>query len=64
MNLFTNIKPKNYYIDEINKIYKPCSSSCDECNPPTKDYSMNCINCINNYLDMGNNKYMRCHLIA
>ena len=49
MNVCTNIKPKNYYIDEINKTYKPCSSFCDECNPPTKDYPMNCINCINNY---------------
>ena len=49
MYLCTNIKPKNYYIDEINKTYKPCSSFCDECNPPTKDYPMNCINCMNNY---------------
>ena len=49
MNVCTNIKPKNYYIDEINKTYKPCSSSCDEWNPPIKDYPMNYINCINIY---------------
>ena len=48
-NLCIKDKPKNYYLDEINKIYRPCSSSCDECKPPYEYRPMNCINCIPNY---------------
>ena len=48
-NLCIKDKPKNYYLDEINKIYRQCSSSCDECKPPYEYRPMNCINCISNY---------------
>jgi len=50
MNLCSNVKPDNYYIDEINKIFKPCQSPCKECSGPIiNDTNMNCISCQNNY---------------
>ena len=48
-NLCTNLKPANYYADEINKIYKTCPYSCNECNTPINATFMNCINCQQNY---------------
>ena len=49
-NICTNIKPKGYYIDEENKIYKECESPCEECSGPkiNKTY-MNCNTCIKGY---------------
>ena len=43
------MKPYNYYFDENNKIYKSCSSSCDECNFPNNNTFMNCIKCKPDY---------------
>ena len=50
MNLCSNVKPDNYYIDEKNRIYKACQSPCEKCSgPKISDTSMNCITCKSNY---------------
>ena len=50
LNLCTNIKPKGYYLDKVNKIYKVCSTPCSECSgPKINENNMNCVECLNNY---------------
>ena len=50
LNLCTNIIPRNYYIDEVNKIYKACQSPCEQCSGPIiNDKNMNCITCRANH---------------
>ena len=49
-NLCTNVKPKGYYLDTINNMYKSCGSLCSECSGPVINNTyMNCLNCKNNY---------------
>ena len=43
-NLCSNIKPKGYYIDEKNKMYKACPNTCEECNAPNITH-INCLSC-------------------
>ena len=50
LNLCTNVKPKGYYLDKDNKIYKTCSNPCRECSgPKINENNMNCLECIDNY---------------
>ena len=50
LNLCTNVKPKGYYLDKVNKIYKACSTPCSECSgPKISENNMNCLECINNF---------------
>ena len=47
-NLCSNIKPKGYYIDEKNKMYRACPNTCEECNAPNITH-VNCLSCKLNY---------------
>ena len=47
-NLCSNVKPKGYYIDEKNKMYRACPNTCEECNAPNSPL-INCISCKANY---------------
>ena len=42
-------EPERYYLDENNKIYKPCYSTCNKCNEFGDDINHNCIDCINGF---------------
>ena len=48
VNLCSNEKPKNYYLDEKEKMYKECPSTCEECLAPDGD-NVNCLVCKNNF---------------
>ena len=47
-NLCSNIKPKGYYLDINNKMYKACPNKCEECNAPDSTHR-NCISCKTDY---------------
>ena len=47
-NLCSNEKPKNYYLDEKEKMYKECPSTCEECLAPEGE-NVNCLVCKNNF---------------
>ena len=50
LHLCTNVKPKGYYLDKINNIYKACTAPCSECSgPKINNTFMNCLECKNNY---------------
>ena len=49
MDLCTNLKPVNFYLDDTDNTFKPCNSSCDECTKPINETFMNCIACKENY---------------
>ena len=50
LDICTNIKPENYYIDEETKTYRKCESPCYECSSrKISDEKMNCISCISGY---------------
>ena len=48
INLCSNEKPKNYYLDEKEKMYKECPTTCEECLAP-KGENVNCLVCKNNF---------------
>ena len=48
VNLCSNEKPKNYYLDKNEKMYKECPSSCEECQAPEGE-KVNCLVCKNNF---------------
>jgi len=43
-------KPKNYYFDEIEKIFKPCYYTCETCLTIGDSNDHNCITCTENYI--------------
>ena len=49
MILCTNEKPKGYYFDENNKIFRACRFPCEECNAPLNISYMNCKSCKKDY---------------
>ena len=49
LNLCTNLKPENYYLDNDDNTYKPCPYGCNECDKPVNETIMNCKACIPNY---------------
>ena len=48
VNLCSNEKPKNYYSDEKDKMYKECPQTCEECLAPEGN-NVNCLVCKNNF---------------
>jgi len=50
LNLCTDVKPKGYYLDEDEKIFKACELPCLDCYGPKINYThMNCKTCQENY---------------
>ena len=45
-----NTKPINFYLDAIEKKYKPCYETCLTCNIGGNEYINNCILCANFYI--------------
>ena len=44
-----DVKPKGYYLDTINKIYKKCYETCSDCDKKGDNFSNNCLECKENY---------------
>ena len=50
LNICTDVKPKGYYLDENENIFKACESPCKECYGAKINYThMNCKTCKENY---------------
>ena len=48
-NICVDTLPENYYLDNIDKIYKECYSTCKKCSKAGNETNYNCDECIANY---------------
>ena len=61
-----DIVPENYYLDNIDNIYKECYNSCKTCNQSGNESNNNCNECnynytfLNHFLAISNNCYKIC----
>ena len=51
-NICSDKIPKNYYLDNITKIYKPCHDNCLNCSGPGSDNNNNCLVCKQNFISI------------
>ena len=47
-NLCSNVRPKGYYLDKDNKIFRACPLTCEDCDAPDNTHT-NCLSCKENY---------------
>ena len=47
-NLCSNVRPKGYYLDKENKIFRACPLTCEDCDAPDTNHT-NCLSCKVNY---------------
>ena len=51
INCYNNdTKPKNFYFDDVNKIYKVCFETCSTCKRGGDEFTNNCLKCEVNHI--------------